>query len=327
MVIPLEYKLTTTILNLVSRIEAKKELFSTITIPPKVIANLKRQSLFKSSLFSAKIEGNRLDLSDISQLRKQDPGLKERIEVENILSALSLLEKSTKRDIDINFLTDVHKIVMNRLSEDLGIFRKEPTAIFNESGFAVYIPPPPSQIQSLIKQLVDYMNFFNDENPLIKASLSHVSFEKIHPFLDGNGRVGRLLLAAIIQRNGYDFKGLFPIEEILNERKEEYYAYLDRTDATSFIEFMLEVMLAQIEKTLDQVYQRELKPEDLLLPRRREILEIVRDHKATSVDFLKRRFNKVSPRMIRFDLKKLENDGYIIKLGTTRGAMYSPKEK
>ena len=325
MEIPLKYELTPVILNLVSKIEAKKELFSTVQISSKMIVNLKRQSLLKSSLFSAKIEGNRLDISDIDQLNRENPKLKDRIEVENILSALSYLDRSLKKNIDTNLINGLHKIVMKNLTEAPGVFRREPTAIFNQAGFAVYIPPPPSQIDNLIKQLINYINSPNNENPLIKASLSHISFEKIHPFLDGNGRVGRLLFTSIIQKNGYDFNGLFSIEEVLNERKEEYYAYLDKSDATSFIEFLLEILLIQIEKIFDKVYKKELNPEDLLLPRRKEILQIIKDHKIVSLDSLKRRFNNVSPRMIRFDLKKLEEAGFIIKLGTTRGAMYSPK--
>jgi len=66
-----------------------------------------------------------------------------------------------------------------------------------------------------------------------------------------------------------------------------------------------------------------LKPEDLLLPRRREILEIIRDHKIITLDFLKRRFQNVTDRTLRYDLKQLEKEGLIKKLGITRGAHYA----
>lgn len=87
-------------------------------------------------------------------------------------------------------------------------------------------------------------------------------------------------------------------------------------------------LIAQIEKKrklIENFSQKESIIEESLLPRRREILEIIRDHGMVSSDFISRRFLKVSPRMIRYDLKKLEEQGFIIKLGTTRGAMYKIK--
>jgi len=66
-------------------------------------------------------------------------------------------------------------------------------------------------------------------------------------------------------------------------------------------------------------------PDDLLLPRRKEILDLIRDHQVMSQDSIRRRFTKVTARMIRYDLKKLEEQGFIIKLGTTRGAVYKIK--
>ncbi len=117
------------------------------------------------------------------------------------------------------------------------------------------------------------------------------------------------------------------LEELINERKEEYYIYLDKNDATSFIEFSLEILLKCAEKVLDKLSdQKILKSEEILLPRRKEILDIIRDHDAISLDSIKRRFLKIPDRTIRYDLKKLEEKGFIIKLGTTRGAVYKAKQ-
>ena len=88
---------------------------------------------------------------------------------------------------------------------------------------------------------------------------------------------------------------------------------------------MLELLEAQVQKALEELSVKEYKKEDLLLPRRKEILDIIRDHEVVSLDFISRRFYKVSDRMIRYDLKNLEEEGYIIKLGATRGAMYRIK--
>ncbi len=324
MEIPLKYVLTQDVLRLIASIEVKRAALEKLQIPQDLIKSLQRKTLLKSSLFSAKIEGNSLEISDIDNLNRFNPEFRERVEIENILSGFSFI-KVKKDSIDMDFILDLHRIVMKSLTEALGVIRREPSAIYNQSGFPVYIPPPPSQIQELLLKLFAYINQKDSENILIKAFVSHISFEKIHPFLDGNGRVGRLLLQAILLKGGYSFNGLISIEEALNERKEEYYAYLNKSDATSFIEFMLELLEVQVQKALKELSVKEYKKEDLLLPKRKEILDIIRDHEVVSLDFISRRFYKVSDRMIRYDLKKLEEEGYIIKLGATRGARYRIK--
>jgi Fic family protein len=325
MEIPLKYELTREMVDLISQIEVKKTILDNIQIPNSLVKTLQRQSLLKSSLFSAKIEGNTLDIKDLRYSPKLNPDYKQRLEVENILLAFSFIAKNQHKDIDIDYILGLHAIVMKGLRDDLGRIRTEVSAIFNQSGFPVYIPPPPSELPDLLKKLTSYISEVTNENVLIKGSLSHISFEKIHPFLDGNGRVGRLLFQAIIARHGYGFNRLLSIEELLNDRKEEYYAYLDKNDATSFIEFMLEIINDQAQKILDEIGSKKQTSDDLLLPRRKEILDIIRDHGVMSLDSIRRRFLKVTSRMIRYDLKKLEEQGFIIKLGTTRGAMYKIK--
>ena len=324
MEIPLKYALTQDMLRLIASIEVKRAALEKMQIPQNLISNLQRKSLLKSSLFSAKIEGNSLDISDVDNLNRFNPKFRERVEIENILSGFSFIQ-GKKDNIDIDFILDLHRIVMKNLTDRLGAIRREPSAIYNQSGFPVYIPPLPSQIQEFLLKLFAYVNDKDSENILIKAFVSHISFEKIHPFSDGNGRVGRLLLQLVLLKGGYLFNGLISLEEVLNERKEEYYAYLNKSDATSFIEFMLELLEVQVQKALEELSIKEYKKEDLLLPKRKEILDIIRDHEVVSLDFISRRFYKFSDRMIRYDLKKLENEGYIIKLGTTRGAMYRIK--
>jgi len=87
-------------------------------------------------------------------------------------------------------------------------------------------------------------------------------------------------------------------------------------------------LLAQIEKKrelLENLSQKTKIIEESLLPRRKEILDVIRDHKVVSSDFIMRRFLMVSSRMIRYDLKQLEKSGFIVKIGVTRGAMYKAK--
>ena len=323
MQIPPKYYLTSKSIYYLTQIEASKAIFENAKIPEKVIENLTRQSLLLSALYSAKIEGNRLVLEEAENLNSLDPALKERVEIENILSAFSYIQSRKKVEISLDFILKLHSLVMKNLSSELGKIRREPSAIFNQSGIAIYITPKPLLIPKLLKQLNVFINEKSDLSIPVKTFLAHLIFEKIHPFEDGNGRVGRLLVQSMLIKDNYHFNYLFSFEKLLNDRKNEYYEFLDRNDPSLFLEFMLEVSFKKIEELKKEILNKDIyTKEDILLPRRREMLNIIRDHKEISLNSLQRRFLKVPARTLRYDLKALEKDGFIVKIGSTRGALY-----
>ncbi len=175
------------------------------------------------------------------------------------------------------------------------------------------------------KQVVDYINRTAEHFVPIKAVVAHYTFEKIHPFLDGSGRVGRLLIRQILKNGGYDMKGILPVEEYLENHRTTYYQVLEESekDVTAYVEFMLEAVAVSAEKAKEMVLnQKEVAPEDLLLPRRAEIFRIIKDHGLMNFDTIRRRFLAINPRTLRYDLKKLQDSGLIHKLGTTKGVFY-----
>lgn len=288
--------------------------------------NIKRQSILKSSLFSARIEGNNLTLDNLQSESSQN---QKKIEVFNILKALNLvLEKKTK-NITLRQILELHEITMHNLSENPGRFRQEVSAIFNTAGIAVYMPPPPSQIQLLMEKLLKFLNSDKERFTPIKACLSHFVFEKIHPFIDGNGRVGRLLLQSILNKGGYGMRGMLSLEEYLDSHRSLYYNGLENSEkgVTDYLEFMLEAISITAKTAKNKIIQkREFISSDFLLPRRAEILAIIKDHRLVNFDQIRRRFFAVNERTLRYDLKKLADGGFIIKLGTTKGVCYSVKE-
>lgn len=326
MKVPPSYTITHRIVTLLTKIEANKTYLQTIAIPNQIISNLTHQSLLKSSVYSAQIEGNTLSPEDMENKTQEEEKQYERQMVENIITALmSMRDRGIPQIIDIPYLLSIHKLVMHELihPSQSGILRREPSAIFDANGNVVYMTPPPSEIDDLLIDLLHLINDNNDIFPLIKAPLVHVSFEKIHPFLDGNGRVGRLIFQAILARHGYHFNWLLSIEELLQQKKQTYYALLDQNDATQFIEFMLEVMYEESERLKSTVTATaNPKQEDFLLPRRKEILLIIKEQKMVSLDQIQRRFLKVPARTLRYDLQQLEKEGFVRKIGTTRGALY-----
>ena len=270
MVIPPKYHLTPKITELLQQIEVVKEVINSITIPKEIETNIRRQSSLKSSLFSARIEGNTLTLDTLTK-NSQD---KQKKEVFNILKALNWINQAHLKKIAVKDILNLHQMVMNDLIEksELGKFRLEPGAIFNSGGQAIYLAPRPNQIPKLMEQFISFINSEKEKFTPVKTSLAHFIFEKIHPFIDGNGRVGRLLLQAILTQGGYGMKGIFPLEEYLDNNRAKYYSALEASekDVTEYVEFMLEAMANTASLAKNQILNKqESDPEDFFFPEER----------------------------------------------------------
>ena len=326
MLIPPKYFLTPKISRLLSQIEASREVIDSITIPFEVEQNLRRKSILKSSLFSARIEGNTATLETLSTIPSKD---QRKVEVNNILKAINWIDQRPARDIVSSNIITLHSLTMKGIDyQELGKFRLRHEGIFAPSGIVVYHAPPPTLIPKLISRLLKYANGSGESLTPVKATLVHYIFEKIHPFTDGNGRVGRLLMLMFLAKGGYRFKGIFPFEEKIDKRKETYYTMLEEPerDVTNYLEFMLEMVEEAAQEAKKEILAKQkVEPADFLLPRRAEILTIIKDHQLVNFDLIKRRFIKINERTLRFDLKKLQDQGFIQKLGSTRGVYYKPK--
>ncbi len=327
MLLPAKYTLTKEITELLNDIEASKAVLNALSVPPEIETNIRRRTTLQSSLFSARIEGSTLTMDELT------PGssTQKKAEVFNVLRALEWLREREKKDITLLELLNLHKITMKGLSPEAGHVRHEVSAIFNSAGIAVYMPPPPKQAEKYLIRLLKFANSDKESLVPIRAALVHYSFEKIHPFLDGNGRTGRLLFQKVLMHGGYAMKNLAVVEEYLDNHRSEYYASLDEPEkeVTDYIVFMLTALKAASQKAVSLIqHQAEhFSPEDTLLPRRSEIVKIVKDQTMVSVDMIARRFPSINKRTIRNDIKRLTDGGFLQKLGTTKGAYYTLPKK
>ena len=323
MLIPPRYRHIPEITSLLTSIEGSREVIDAIAIPPEVETNIRRRSTLKSSLFSARVEGNPLTMDELTRSSETQ----KKLEVMNILKAISYINSTKNRDVSEKDILKIHEISMKGLIEPdkLGRLRNNMEAIFNEAGIAIYMPPPPKQLPGLIQKLMKYVKSPKEKFVPVKAALAHFTFEKIHPFLDGSGRVGRLLMQKILAQGGYGMKGLLTIEEYIDNHRSEYYRMLEEPekDATDYLLFMLTAIDETANGAKKLVMQKqEADVADYLLPRRGEIYTIIKEQKLIQFDQIKRRFMKVNSRTLRYDLKKLQDQGLIRKRGTTRGVYY-----
>lgn len=313
-------KLNPHIQDLLAKFVGLETALTHLAPPTEALNRLRRQHLLHSAIYSARIEGNSLSPDTFSQ----SPQDLEKLEIQNLLDTYTWLSQQSALPLDLDLIKTLHKKSLHNLHANAGHFRSEQSAVFNSTGIAIYLTPPPQDIEPL---LTTWLKQFESplHHPVIQNIIAHYQFEKIHPFLDGNGRVGRLLFTLVLKNLGYQYADLLALEQGLEQSRSEYYHHLNDSskDLTNFTEYLLELITAASETVLIKLKSpTQTATHSSLPPRRQEIYLTIRDHSPCSADFLYRRFLAVPQSTIRYDLKRLQAAGLITKLGTTRGALY-----
>jgi Fic family protein len=200
-----------------------------------------RPFIRKEAVLSSRIEGTRTELIDLFayEVDKQpiiglggnDPAEWDIREVFNYVKALEFGLLHADQIIDERYLCSLHKILLEDVrgrDTNPGCFRSVQNYIGKEQNpeTATFIPPPVEELQGLLRNLVNYINNENDYPPLVKIALIHYQFETIHPFEDGNGRIGRLLNSILLIRMGLLDTPILYLSGFLEENREEYYQLL-----------------------------------------------------------------------------------------------------
>lgn len=245
------YEITSKILHLISSISEKiGEVKSARLIKPPT--ELRKRNRIKTIQSSLEIEGNTLSVEQITDLLDNKRVLaptKDILEVKNAIRVYSKLNGFDAYELDS--LCNAHRILMNGLIEKAGELRRTSVGIM-KGGNIAHIAPPGDLVYSLMKDLFEYLK--NDEDLLlIKSCVFHYEFEFIHPFIDGNGRMGRLWQTILLKNYSPVFEYL-PIEALIKDGQQDYYNILGKSDnlgsSTGFIEFMLGIIDTALEDLL-----------------------------------------------------------------------------
>lgn len=253
------YRITDKTVNLISAIT---EIITKITINDNISNNprLRRDNRIRTIHASLAIENNSLSLDQVTDIinGKRILGAPDEIcEVKNAFEAYNKLLEMNPYSVKDMLLA--HKVLMNELTKEAGTFRNGGVGVFAGKEL-VHMALPANQVPYLIKELVDWAKKA-EVHPLIKSCVFHYEFEFIHPFADGNGRMGRMWQTLLL----YKWKSLFawlPIETLIRERQDEYYKVLGECDHSGdsgkFVEFLLKAIydaLCEIVDT-DQVSEQ-----------------------------------------------------------------------
>ena len=246
------YSITSIILKLIQEIAQKIGEANTLNLYLQP-TELRRENRIKSIYSSLAIEGNTLSIDQITSILDNKRVLGPMIdilEVQNAIKVYSMLNSfvpSKKSD-----LLKAHKILMKDILASAGNFRTKSVGIV-KGAKVEHLAPPAKLVSSLILNLLRYLKDKN-ELTLIKSCVFHYEFEFIHPFEDGNGRMGRLWQSLILMQEFPIFE-FVPIEHIIKSKQKNYYKALADSDkqgnSTLFIEYMLERINESLDSLLD----------------------------------------------------------------------------
>lgn len=305
------YTITTKIVNLISQISeelTKIEIDEQRLITP----NLRKINRIKTLAGTLEIEGNFLGEEKITAILDGKTVLgtfSEITEAKGAIEAYKEFENYNPKN-----LTDMlkaHHILMKDMINSAGNFRSINVGVGGKDGVA-HIAPPPNQVPKLMKDLFDWLGV-TDEHPLITSSVFHYEFEFIHPFSDGNGRIGRLWQSVIL----YNWKKVFiaiPTESIIRDHQEEYYQAIENStnlgESTPFIEFMLEVILESIQSSVKNSVKSSVNTED-------KILILMKQNTIITMKQLAQVLN-LTQRAVEKQVAKLKDEGKLKRLGSAR---------
>lgn len=288
-----------------------------------------RQSL-KSALYSARIEGNPLSMKRLEKMRANHFTNSHTHQVDGVMEALAYSRRITA-PIKLATIKQLHRLVMGN-EVGSGNLRSQSSAIYDGYGNIVYLTPEPNDVVLMLRIWLEQLNssIHSDWSRKLELfSSAHYYFEKIHPFLDGNGRVGRVVLQYQLQHHPLLSSIILPIDQYFDQHRSEYYYFLEQNtrQLDGFFRFFLDGIifgLKQFHQELarPQATDQSEQAKRQLLPRRQELLQTIADHPFISIDGLCRRFPDVSRRTLNYDLQALAKLELIEKMGVTRGVVY-----
>lgn len=265
------YTITSAILNLVAEISEKLGRLTALADSGKAL-RLRRLNRIRTIQGSLAIEGNTLSEEQITAILDGKRVLAPPREIQEVRNAIAAYDRLELWEPEEEAeLQEAHRILMAGLLERAGTYRRGGVGVM-AGGQVIQMAPPADRVPALMHDLFRWLAQ-SDEHPLITSSVFHYEFEFIHPFADGNGRMGRLWQTVILSRWNPLFAEI-PVESLVYEHQARYYRALqestDQTDSAPFIEFILRMILDAVTVITPQVAPQ-------VTPQVARLLKVIKD--------------------------------------------------
>lgn len=206
----------------------------------------------KEATLSSQVEGTQATFADVLMAEANIPDIDESKDVDEILNYIAAMNYGLNRvktlPLSVSLIREIHKILLKGVrghGKNPGQIRATQNMIGGRTPLtATFVPPPPGKVGGLLSNLEIFLHDKRPTPVLLKTGLMHAQFENIHPFLDGNGRIGRLLITFYLCHEGVLRKPLLYLSEYFRQHRSEYYdrlaAFHDKDDIEGWLRFFLE---------------------------------------------------------------------------------------
>ncbi len=242
------FQITNRIINYIAEIS---ELIGRLTSAQhlSISPTLRRANRIRTIHGSLAIEQNTLTLEQVTAVLNGKQVLAPPKDIAEVKNAYEIYERLDELDpYSVDDLLTAYGIMTRGLVEEAGAFRTRPVGVVDQEGHVLHFGTLPQYVPGLVMELLDWVKS-SDVHMLIRSCVFHYEFELIHPFADGNGRVGRLWHTLLLSKWNPAFTWL-PVESMIHDRQQEYYAAInaanDAGESTVFVEFMLSTIKASL---------------------------------------------------------------------------------
>ncbi|HZQ29860.1 MAG TPA: Fic family protein [Patescibacteria group bacterium] len=336
-----KFTITNKILKNIGSIEASKEVIDKAPLLPYYERQFQIDAIVRTVHFGTHIEGNELTINQAEKiLQGKEISARERDvqEVLNYRRVMDYISDKADSKVSEDTIKEIHKLTVQKIlpSDESGVYRKTQVVVKNsKTGQVSFRPPMAVSIPFQIRDLVFFISSKEDVHPVLKAGAVHYELVRIHPFVDGNGRVGRALSTLVLFQEGYDIRKFFSLEEYFDTNAERYYEALQSVgndgDLTHFLEYFslgLAIELSKIKDRIEKIsidanLRQKLGGKPVMLSDRQlKIIEYIQEVGYLQNKAFEQIFPMVSEDTILNELKGLSRIGLVKKQGITKSARY-----
>ena len=325
-----QFTITPRLLSLVEEVSALRERVQGATVELAWVPALQKDGRSRNAHASTAIEGNPLTLEQVRALEAGDesvgPTERSRREVLNYFAGLRHVEKqANKKVIRHEDLFRLHRILAEGVMDqgEAGRYRKIKVRVGG------YLPPEPGMVSGLMFELLEWWNRKAGElSPVLSSAILHYRFEGIHPFADGNGRVGRALALWELYRRGFDTHHVFSVDEYYWEKRQAYYDALQAVrregeNLSGWLEYCAEGLRHTLERVWMRIQALNVKRTGKLTlrPKQEQLLKLLRDQGSIAPVEIWEALG-VSRQGAMNQLKPLMEAGLVEKVGSKKTGRY-----
>lgn len=341
-----KYTISNQILSNIGKVEASRAIILSAPLVPAWEARFREEALYRTVHYGTHLEGNELNFTEAvnvlegKKVEGRDRDVQEVLNYRQVLKYIDEIKDRREFKVSEEDILKVHRFTVERIldKEQSGVYRTSAVVVKNsQTGEISFRPPPSIEVPYLVDEFLRWLNGkeTRELHPVLQAGITHYELVRIHPFVDGNGRVARAVATLVMYLQDYDIKNFFSLEEHFDKDAAEYYSALQevskQSDLTPWLLYFtktLDLELLNVRKrverlSVDMRIKEKLGGKQLSLNERQmRIMEYVQKVGYIENKTFRELLPKVSDDTILRDLKVLIQEGILKKEGITKSSRY-----